>query len=384
MAEAKRLWELSVGNISLTSVQAALVIWVMTNMNGQDISAWAWMAQVISMGQYLNLFTVPDEDQTAQQRIARTVTAWSIFAWQAQICFHFHRPPLLDEPPQYPLPSEKDASLLFGEVWLTYPGAPAPVPMHHGLTFKAHAQLRVIMNAMAKDWFSKDVPSLIRDAYQRALSYQKRLEAWYTDLSTPVTARHMIFPSALKAHMHYWMLLLYLFEPFKGPSPPGTLLSPEQKVEVQRILAHSKRSSEMLVRLYYIRHGCQTWDSVVIMFIFGVAANALQEVSERSVQQTDRAAALQTLILCAKCLADQSANTYLAEATFRGLRNSMTYAQVRRLAGHVQLKDDARREQLITEQLHSDWPVQVTNLHGDPIQEHLGTLVRAMGDASLA
>lgn len=136
----------------------------------------------------------------------------------------------------------------------------------------------------------------------------------------------------------------------------------------------------MLLRLYYKRHGFSAWDSALVMFMFVVAAHALREASEPTTKSTTRTTALHTLILSAKGLADQSENIYVAEAAFRGLRNSMMHRQARILATVVEVKDDNKREALMTQHLRSKWPIQVADVCGNPMQEHLGTLVFSTED----
>lgn len=314
--------------------------------------------------------------------MVRCVTAWSIFAWQAHVCFHFHRPPLLEHAPLFPLPSSEEAELYFGELCLEYPREKTPVAMHHAKTFRANVQLRVIMNAMAKDWYGGNVAMTcgVQGSYQKALHYRTLLQDWYQSLPYELSSQQILFPSAMKAHMHYWTLMIYLFEPFKDATPLDIYFNPVKVDEARRTLAHSRSNLEMLVRLYHKRHGCSAWDSALIMFIFIVATHALLEASERNTTAATRKTALHTLILCAKALADQSKNIFVAEAAFRGLRNGMTYWQARMLGAVVEFKNDEEREALMARYLRSRWPIQVANVRGNPKQEHLGTLLSLVAD----
>lgn len=382
LVEAIRLWKLQRAISTITTIQTTLIIWLITNIDGQDEFSWPWMTHTIAIANDLNLFNTTAAWQNPKHRVVRCLTAWSIFAWQAHVCFHFHRPPLLENPPLFPLPNADESGLYFGELCLEYPLAQLPVAMHHANTFRANAQLRVIMNSMAKDWFGGDVVMVcgIQHGYQKAVYYRALLQDWYHNLPVEVSSQQIGLPSVLKTHMHYWTLMIYLFEPFKDATPLDIYFNPVNIHEARLSLARSRSNLEMLLRLYYKRHGFSAWDSALVMFIFVVAAHALREASKTTTDSTTRTEALHTLILCAKGLADQSANIYVAEAAFRGLRNSMVHWQVRILATIVEVKDDDKREALMAQHLRSRWPIQVADVCGNPTQEHLGTLLFSTKD----
>ena len=83
MAEAKRLWELEVvGRSKLTTVQAALVLNVVYNMNGADKLGYLYTEQAIVMANNLQLFSARPRHMSDSMQNARGFTAWALFLWQ--------------------------------------------------------------------------------------------------------------------------------------------------------------------------------------------------------------------------------------------------------------------------------------------------------------
>jgi hypothetical protein len=82
-AEAKRLWELELGESTLTTLQAALVMNAVYNMDGLDQVGHIYMVSAAKIAQNMNLFAPQAVDQPADVHVARRFTAWSLFSWQA-------------------------------------------------------------------------------------------------------------------------------------------------------------------------------------------------------------------------------------------------------------------------------------------------------------
>lgn len=84
-AEAKRLWEAELYRESkITTVQAALVMGVSSNLYAMDKVAMAYTAEAVRLSQDLKLFGLNESiknDKSARNLQGYQFTAWSMFFW---------------------------------------------------------------------------------------------------------------------------------------------------------------------------------------------------------------------------------------------------------------------------------------------------------------
>jgi hypothetical protein len=112
-------------------------------------------------------------------------------------CFHFYKPPLINDPPTVLLPDPSVAPAWYGEVWVKYPSTDRIFPVNHGHAFKAICDFRVIQNEIGARSFGLTNP--IRSLHlEEAENFRLRLEDWYRYLPDPVSAKTIIFPNQLK------------------------------------------------------------------------------------------------------------------------------------------------------------------------------------------
>lgn len=203
-AEAKRLWELErPGDNRITTIQAAIVLNIVVNLNGLDRIGRSYLEQALAMAQELRLFEESQHPEEEQMRKARTVTSWALFSWQTVCSFYFFRKPYLENPPESPLPDPVASSQWYGEVWLRYPQSPTRTPSHVGSTFKARTGLRTIMNEIALDLFGK--PQIHKDLlYEKVLQFKSSLDAWVNSLPDGLTPSKIVFPTQFE--LQYVML----------------------------------------------------------------------------------------------------------------------------------------------------------------------------------
>lgn len=84
-AEAKRLWELEIGQSKLTTLQAALVMNTVYNMDGLDQIGNIYMVEAAKIAHSLNLFGPQESYARTDMFTARQFTAWGLFSWQAYV-----------------------------------------------------------------------------------------------------------------------------------------------------------------------------------------------------------------------------------------------------------------------------------------------------------
>jgi len=172
--------------------------------------------------------------------------------------------------------------------------------------------------------------------------------------------------------MYYWAVLIDLFDPLvrldftRARTSLSNLLTYEQP---DRVVEHSHRCLEMLIRLYFVRHGFESSDASLISPLTTVGFRALRSLRDAEAAHAEEwRAALSTLILCAKGLRDQGQNHFVSEAIYRLLRarmNALDPAAVFSLDEAVRIEDDDERDELIAQHISSAWPVAAAAGPGD-------------------
>lgn len=155
-----------------------------------------------------------------------------------------------------------------------------------------------------------------------------------------------------------YVLIIGLFELFEhhpGVLPPADLPSPA------KIVAQSKASLETLVRLYFLRHGFESYDPSMILFVSLLAWSSLREYRQMLQSKSPHLDAKRSsLVLCAKFLWDQGSNCFLAEALFRLFKSSLpSKDDVLLLKEVAEVDDDATRLSYIVQEVRSSWAVGI-------------------------
>jgi hypothetical protein len=180
--------------------------------------------------------------------------------------------------------------------------------------------------------------------------------------------------------MHYHNVLISLFKPLIGITPPAMdVFTVETKPMPQEILELSKVRLETLIRLYYARHGFEYWDTLLLHFLTLQGFNSLEDLARLN-DQADRAtrkAILSTIILCAKGLHEQGRNYYLAEATFRMMREHMGPRDSTTLLRFTPSRGEEQGMALVAKNIMSDWPINIVSVADNPEDRRMDTLMRA-------
>lgn len=84
LCECKRLWELEpLERNRLTTVQAALVMNMIYNLDGKDFIAIRYLDLACHMAKALDLFGLLPSSTSVKSYRARTTTAWALCKWRA-------------------------------------------------------------------------------------------------------------------------------------------------------------------------------------------------------------------------------------------------------------------------------------------------------------
>ncbi|CAJ2511194.1 Uu.00g068190.m01.CDS01 [Anthostomella pinea] len=353
LSEARRLLEVNEDTPALTTVQATAIIGLTCNTNGIDVIGWSYLRKAIAMAHDLKIFA-PSPTQSASWQSVAAVTAWCLYNWQALAAYHTFQQPLLQEPPQYPLPDQHSATDHFGELFLRYPNSKEPIPMAHGLVFRAVSELRIIINDIARQAF-KSARNLYGVAYYEALMFRSKLTSWYTNLAEPLRCQNISLPCHLKLHIHYHVMLISLFEPFEAMRPI------DGEVSAGTTVKQSRACFETLIRLYYQRHGFESYDPTLLKYLHMLGFSTLRDLGlsggDSPADEDKRA----TLVLCAKGMWEQGRNSFASEAVFHMLRHSMGPDEIQLInefTGSDRLDD---RMELMAQEIRSQWPIGAFN-----------------------
>ncbi|KAM0241552.1 hypothetical protein ACHAP5_007508 [Fusarium lateritium] len=347
LAEARRLWEFEAGKAQLTTIQAAIVISVVLGADGSDKIGNSYLAQAISAAHSIQLFSPPTKAIDDTEYNARAITAWALFGLQACHSFHIFKAPLLATPPKIVLPSTDNGSNCYGEFWLQYPPNRKPVSVGYGNTFKAIADFRVIMNDIAAAFFDEGN----RD-------------------SNATVNRIQTFCLQLDSCIHYYNLSIYLLETLIQASKLASY-----DTSVQKTLGDAKIRLETLLRLYYLRHGYESYDVFMVhllSFIGFIYIKAMKGAETTEVESRRSA-----VVLAAQGLRDQSRSSYLARLVFRVMKGNMGVEGGRLLKEIEDLQEEGEEEEMLSaEQIQSSWAIDIEWIDIEPENQRLGNLVK--------
>ncbi|KAF4952540.1 hypothetical protein FGADI_6611 [Fusarium gaditjirri] len=355
LAEARRLSDLEFGRSKITTIQAMLVMNATMNDHGIDGISYQYLTKAVALANLVGLFNPPGEcmnqDMEQDTKIVREVTAWALFAWQGIMSSMFHEPPLVKEPPQTPYPDPAEFPFWYGDLWVRYPSSQEPTSTKYHQTFKAYLDFWTIFNEIGLVLFR---PVQVRSLYLgQAVEFYARLRSWFDGLPDDLHPRNIVLPFQLKLHIQYWALLMDLFRPFAGWDDLTKALD-KTPSEIYR---DARMNQERVLWIYYLRHGTETHDCWLTMFLHKLGFLALQEVASSS----DHATALSTLILALTSLDNQGKCCFRAEFTLRTICAQMTSRDLEVFKQFATFEDLDVPQAIASRIIHikSDWPVNL-------------------------
>ncbi|OAQ65031.1 fungal zn(2)-Cys(6) binuclear cluster domain-containing protein [Pochonia chlamydosporia 170] len=384
MAETRRLWELEADKKTITKVQAAMILHLEYNKNGLDKIGWSYCLQAVATAEEMGLLTTYLHPSCPKWRTAQEITAWIVFTWQGLQCFHFDRPPLVTAHPKIELPDSPES---YGEVWVKYPTAYAPVPLHFSQIFKAICEFRTIMNDIMCSVFppfsaSKEGKIMLSAA--QSAEYHGRLRCWYEQLPSFLNPRNLIIPIHFDVHMHYWFTTARLFEQVDVVEGENADSPPKQESPGE-IVTHALANLQTLIRLYYSCHGNDTYNMFLIAMCSYIGFGALHNISSLNESAAlIREAHESTALLCAGVLHAQSKNAYLSNIVFRLMQQSLPATVATELARFFHIGDvDQAKMAIMSRHIQSAWPVHVALMPGDINDRRLDNLLHAIRELSV-
>ncbi|KAM0451834.1 hypothetical protein ACHAO4_005791 [Trichoderma viride] len=383
MAETRRLWELEADEKTITKVQAALILQGQYNKSGLDKIGWSYCLQAVATSEEMGLFTTYLRPNRPKWRVVQAMTAWIVFTLQGIQCFHFDTPPLVATRPTLALPDNAEA---YGEIWVKYPTASTPVPLHFGQTFKTIIEFRTIVTDIICDIYPLSTASneKITPSLTRAAEYQSRLRNWYEQLPSYLSSQNLILPTHFDIHMHYWFITARLFEQVSVVEEGQDTDPPPMEESAGNIVTNAVANLQTLIRLYYSCHGNDTYNMFLVAMCSYVGFGALHAISLLD----ESASALRqghesTVLLCAGVLHDQGTSVHLSEIVFRLMHQSLPAAVAAELARIFHISDvNQSKMAFITRHAQSSWPLSVALKPGDTENRRLDNLLRAIKELS--
>ncbi|KAG7404565.1 Nitrogen assimilation transcription factor nirA [Fusarium oxysporum f. sp. raphani] len=392
LAEAKRLWGVEEsGERSLTTLQATLIINTIVNMFGIDKLASAYLVRAIDIAHDLGLFEPTTYIKHKKLRHSYDLTAWSLFHWQCTLSLQFQTVPLLRTPPHSPLPNPDLNPDWYSEIWLKYPLTSVLVPMQYRYTFKARVEFSLILNAaMLQASTSESDNQAARSGAGRITETIEKLEAWYRILPGPLLPSNIVFPSQLKLHLHYYYVLVQLYEilaSYGNNSSPPFLVDQD---ELQKSLAKYRAYFETILRIHYLRHSFEFGNMMLTQFLAMLAFLALTkleflmardssepEVSSMDVGGTDPSAVKATLFIAQKGLSDQGRGYYLPQKVLKEVLSRMTPSDSNVLQSFITIQREG--PEVIEERkirMESHCPPDIMHIANDPDRQQHDNWIR--------
>ncbi|KAG9195248.1 hypothetical protein G6011_00368 [Alternaria panax] len=315
LAEAKRLWELEGGEPKLTTIQAGCLINATMNDFGHDEAGYSYILKTLNMAHKMSLFALQLDGNRFEH--AKSFTAWALSSWLSLQSYYYFKPPCLLDVPAGPLPEVDDESEWYGNIVLHYPPDEYHYPSDFGYGMKALSELRVIQNEIGIMCFSRSKESK-KMPWGAALHIQAKLEAWYKGLPPQLQPRWIVYPSHLVLHCEYYAVLITLFRSQISSEDDCTrLLTQSQRSAAQQVVTQAKVQLESILRIYYLRHSFEGYDSMLTIFLVHLANLILAPLQQLEQDPTSERsetseALLSTLILCFNGLYEQSKSAYIA------------------------------------------------------------------------
>ncbi|KAM6510043.1 hypothetical protein FALCPG4_017674 [Fusarium falciforme] len=307
-AEAKRLWELEKNRGSrLTTIQSAGLINVIYNMQSMDRLGMIYTVQAVAMARDLGIFGALDPMLPRKMQVSYGFTAWSLFNWTSLQHYHFMTPPIVREPPRPPLPDVELDSAWYGDISLLYPPVHRCCPMNFGHLFKAKSELAVILNQISLTLLNNQGISP-QETFDTVNETSAKLETWYRSLPACLSPAEIVFPVQIKLHLLFHNVIINLHELL---SSKAAIFATDPRWHASRsVLRDSKLHFEILMRLYFLRHGYEYSDTylthtlaVLAFMALGRLNSAVDPTAGSSIDESEDL--ISTIFLAAKGLADQ-------------------------------------------------------------------------------
>jgi hypothetical protein len=171
----------------------------------------------------------------------------------------------------------------------------------------------------------------------------------------------------------------------------GSPLTETQISIAKDITAQATAQLESLLRIYYLRHGFESYDSMLLFHLVHLANVTLTRLAQierhperRETAREETETLRSTLILCLKGLHDQSKNFYLSGVVFDVMKNRLSPENQNLVGQFVTLRVPNVVDRAVdrSQRIISDYVIPVVNLNEYPGPGRLSNMVQRFGRIS--
>lgn len=157
------------------------------------------------------------------------------------------------------------------------------------------------------------------------------------------------------------------------------LLVNARESSTKEVVANANDGLELLIRLYYLRHGFEVGDKFFPSILSQLALRSLNALRERE-SPDDAEDVKSTLVLAVKGLRDQGESFYLCQVLLRLLKSKMGSGELRLLSQVAELDDAADWQERQMKEVRGRWPPFI-GVVDDPEAFRLSNLVKEYMDS---
>lgn len=381
LAEAKRLWELQSGQSSLTTIQAATILNVICNEDAMDKVGRAYIVQAVAMAHDIDLFDPSVQHRSTKMQRARAFTAWSLFAWDAQLAFYYFREPLLPHAPKFELPDPTADPSWYSELWVRYPIYGTNLSTHLPDYIKARMEFSALTHEFSRAYFRQ--PRGQQGSTDEAVdgpspaqirTYRAKLQDWFDCLPASLAAGNIALPAHIRVHVEYYRTMIMLAKSEQDRTSAQASSHGAAADPLSELIHRAYIRIESLLRLYYVRHSFDTYDSYMLYYVMFLAQHTV-EVLQQGCPPEHVDAYRSTLILCARGLHEQGKHTHLMGILFRVLRDLMHQRDRDLLLTFIK-EEPGEDSVMIEHYAQCQLVVPIVNIHEDPKTSYISNIVK--------
>lgn len=177
--------------------------------------------------------------------------------------------------------------------------------------------------------------------------------------------------------MNYQTVLINLCEPFRADN------SFEHDHIIGALAAEANAHLETLIRLYFLRHGFESFDPFLIHPLNVLGFSTMNKINS-DLTSSDIDITRSTIVLTAKGMYDQGQNHYIGHVTLRFLKSSMRPEEIQLLSQIAALEDveeEVPERQMY--EIQARWAPSIIRVTDDPEAQRLSNLVKQYMDMHL-
>ncbi|PVH93022.1 hypothetical protein DM02DRAFT_697757 [Periconia macrospinosa] len=356
LAEAKRIWEMQIISRKyrhLASVQAAWIMNLLLNLHGLDKVGDTYGLKGLAIAQELRLFDNNTRISSKRVRNARNFTAWCLFSIDSLFAWQLTRRPFLTKPPKFSLP---DPSVNSAYETLS--------PTYYGHAFRAMTNFRVILGEICSASFSTGS----KITAKQAMALVNRLTAWYKNLPIPLRPGKIVLPIHLLMHLDYHIALMIVCQPFADEHWDNELVPKD-------IVSNAERDINVLMRLYYSRHGFEDPHGYLLIPLVKLGFMSLHSINDQMPPEKLHYVR-SSLYLALKGLREQGRSYYVTRTLYHIIKNQLRPEEARLLQGTEDPESELDKSPELGSEIQSAWTPTIIDISDDPSEVELSKLAK--------